>query len=529
MKPSPCLSPIHYRDKITGRYRTVPCGHCDACLVNIGRLRTEVLKTSIGKFNYKFFVTLTYKPEFRPYLTLGDDGFTLYHPNDCDYLGEVPHFDIRFLQDDDVLYLDNCLSEFGGVPVLSHSDLINFKKRFRYHFKKISNEKIFIHSVGEYGPSSFLPHFHLLFGTNENISTALFKLCVDKAWSVCTKVESKFVYTSIGRIDVQRVVGDACSPYVAQYLNCTTNLPAVLRFSKWRPFSSKSNGVDFRLLRIHQDKVREVVSNPTYTITEVQSGKSVVKPVPAAYLSRYFPKCKGFTSFTNYELYRLYELSVKYPEPQRAFADFERDYLKEVDWLNILEYKTPFSGLFEHSVLPLTIQQIAVHQLCYFDIDGNEIFDDDIIKRNFMRLWYMSRRVRENARLCDLSIPKYVDKIIDYYHGLEQDKLKRFYEYQEELVNDTYNPWSIPQLFTLYYNTNSSECDVSYYFNLFNVETTLDIRNSSQQRAYSFLCRQILLDTTKTKKRNDYLTSRGLKRKPYVLHLNHRVNIFLKH
>ena len=65
-----------------------------------------------------------------------------------------------------------------------------------------------------------------------------------------------------------------------------------------------------------------------------------------------------------------------------------------------------------------------------------------------MRLWYVSRRVCLNAKELDISVREYVDKIIDYYKGLELYKLRKFYEYQNELMDDIVHPVSLDAIFT---------------------------------------------------------------------------------
>lgn len=97
---------------------------------------------------------------------------------------------------------------------------------------------------------------------------------------------------------------------------------------------------------------------------------------------------------------------------------------------------------------------------------------------------------------------------------------------QKELLEDPYNPIDLDSLFSLYYNTDDSECDIDYYFHQFNARDG-DVMNISEQRKYAQLSERILLDTTKTKKRNDNFMLRGKKKKIFVPHFSRKVHNFL--
>ena len=88
----------------------------------------------------------------------------------------------------------------------------------------------------------------------------------------------------------------------------------------------------------------------------------------------------------------------------------------------------------------------------------------------------------------------------------------------------------------MYYNTDENECDYDYYLKQFGVFEKTQSRLLSiygcnilsVQRSYNAQCEGILLDTTKTKKRNDTFASRGLKRRPYLPILSKRLSNFYK-
>lgn len=529
MKPSPCLSPLHIRCK-DGIFRAVPCGHCAACLVNKGRKLTERLEEYLKGYTYQFFVTLTYSDENLSLARLDKENNTLYHCNDCDYDGVVYSYDLGNCSDGDIDWLNKQLDRFGGLPVLSHRDLINFKKRFRYYYNKAllenENKDLFIHAVGEYGPTTFRPHYHLIFGCKSPIDTGTFTKCINSAWSYADSDSQGELRRPLGFITCERISARGCESYCAKYINCTTHLPFILKKGKFRPFSSGSTRVNEFFIRYNQEDLSKVYSNPTFEITTSQRGKSVVKPVPSVYADRYFPLIPRFKQFSCYELCVLYRLALQYPNSSTCFSDFENKTREHER--GILEYRTPFIGV-ETFETPPSILEKGVQYACFTDCNGKEIHDSFIRKRNFMRLWYVSRRVCENAKKLDIDVSTYVDKICEYHSKYQLTKLNRFYLYQQQLVDDAVQPLDSSYLFTLYTSTNENDCDVDYYAKQFGADSSIDIMDIPDQSEYSFLMKGILNDTTKTKKRNDYLFSRGKSKKTYVSHLPNKILKFLNH
>ena len=525
MVVSPCLHPRMITDK-NGVKRSVPCGHCAACLVNKGLTRQQRYEDYLSPYPYLFFVTLTFNDDFLPIAKYDNSTCTLYHPCDCDYDGVVYSRDFGDASSQDCEYLFNCLKHYNGLPVLSHRHLINFKKRFRYQFYKLyKNEekpKLFILSCGEYGPDATLchrPHYHLCIATDKPIRTDVFEKCVRQAWSVCAKVGQEYIYTSFGFVNVQRCNNRGCVSYIAKYLNCTTSLPPILANSKWRPFVTSSTDVDGRLRLYAQSDVRKVISNPTYEVVRLFNGKCTNIPVPDSYKSRYFPRIARFSKFSVVSLYRcygLYEFLFGKEEPYEAFKGYQRFTSQSVDGL-------PFNGYDFDSIYQ------DVEQCCFRDSDFKYIEDEFIQKRNFMKLYYISRRVCQYARYLGISHEKYVDQIIDYWNGFELDKLKRFYEYQEELLSDVLHPVSTADLFSLYYDTDENTSDIGYYRRSFGVPdgVQLSVDHLSVHRKYDSLMNGILKDSTKTKKRNDEFSKRGLSRKLFIPRFKHNIINFL--
>lgn len=525
MIPSTCLHPKFLRCR-DGKMRSVPCGKCAACLVNKGLRKSNRIKDYIVGYQYQFFITLTFDDKYLPLARFSFEDYSLYHDLDCDYNGVVYSHNLSECNEEEIQLLQETIDKYGGVPVLSHRVLINFKKRLRYHLEKLNYGKdIFLYGCGEYGPTSYRPHYHLLFGGKSPISTSLFKECVSKAWSFCTKTKSGDFYSSFGFTKVDRSFGKASIDYIAKYINCTTHLPSYLADARWRPFSSGSTRCSQFLYRLSQGSLREVFNKPTYDIDVLRNGKYVNESVPDSYKCRYFPLISKFNYFNDYELYRLYSLYQRYPDGKSAYEQFQNDWFK-CDWNIINTYNMIFDGRQE-VYNPLSVLQMSVHRCCFVNCDNEEIFDEFIRKRNFMRLWYVSRRVCFNAKELDVSVNEFVDKIIEYYKGLELYKLRKFYEYQNELMDDIVHPVSLDAIFTMYYNTDLENIDSDYYIKQFGWSGS-SVNDIPQQQQYAELREGILLDTTKTKKRNDLFFSRGLAPRKFVPRISTNVSKFIK-
>lgn len=137
-------------------------------------------------------------------------------------------------------------------------------------------------------------------------------------------------------------------------------------------------------------------------------------------------------------------------------------------------------------------------------------------KTRLTRLFYLSRRVCLNAKSFGVSVIDYVKQIDLFWSRYELLKLRRFYELQESLLTDKFNPITLSQLFTLYYNTDDNLRNLSHYIDLFALRNFIHINSIPCQSNYASLMRKIVMDTTKTKKRNDYFSKQGWKRPMYL-------------
>lgn len=114
--------------------------------------------------------------------------------------------------------LPDGVSSSDCLPFLNYVDVQNYIKRLRKHlftFLGTYDEKISFYAVGEYGPVSFRPHWHLLLFTNSDKVAEVLRQAHDKSWK-------------LGRSDFQLSRGGSAS-YVASYVNSLASAPSLYR------------------------------------------------------------------------------------------------------------------------------------------------------------------------------------------------------------------------------------------------------------------------------------------------------------
>lgn len=419
------------------------------------------------------------------------------HLTDADYNG-VPHSVNPSLYDDDltVNYLRYCNEHFAGnLPVLSHYDLKCFKNRlrnrFRFYCKKqnIDYEPVFIYSVGEYGPTSFRPHFHILLCSNTKFIADICESCVRACWCRRSRSESRTILTELGFIDFQTVINGSTSAYIAQYLNCDSHLPNILSRSVFRPFFSTSNITDYERSRYDCGTLQSFYKHLPVEVnfSSSKDSKPVVIPTPSHLENRFVPKFVGFNKVPPVYRIELYRVASTLSRQDFVNEWLEFFYLSWCNW-NLTTLSKILYDLYVKDSTPFTTEL------------------------NLNKLWYVSRRVLDNAKSLGVSLDVYISAIDNYYHRKEQYKLKQFYELQEYLIK--YEKVSLSSIHSLYYNTDN------YLSNSYDYEVQFGGNSSfnkiPSQRNYYTLMTKIINDTTKTKKRNDYFTLTSRKRPRYI-------------
>lgn len=193
------------------KYIIIPCGKCIGCRLEYSRQWANRCMLELQYHDSAYFVTLTYD----------------------DY-----HIPISYYPDEET---GEALESF----TLCKRDFQLFMKRLR---KRFSDQQIRFFACGEYGPSTFRPHYHvILFGLKlpDLIPTVMLRgnqyyssASLDSCWSSACEVASLFpgarpVYsgkTKIGLTSITDVTWEACA-YTARYITKKLTGPAAEFYS----------------------------------------------------------------------------------------------------------------------------------------------------------------------------------------------------------------------------------------------------------------------------------------------------------
>lgn len=335
-------------NKYTGKDVRVKCGTCAACLQEKANRNESLIRKTLADGKYSCIIaTLTYSNGFVPFVYRENfSNLPLYYndvshkrvlqvyrlkdykrgklisprwPSPNHFLGRYEDFaavptrlddyrDIKRLKGTPVRY------DYDTIGILWYKDVTDFMKRFRSNLKRYNNyDKPFKYFyVGEYGPTTLRPHFHILFFFDEpkNRLQELYSQWKDtffKSWPYDIRPISLRQKT----FEIAR----NAAKYVSHYVNCTTTLPLPLQGKEWSPRTFHSiylgenhpNLCAYKVLRnFNRGSLRHTIRQvaPDGTTFEVSV------PLPSYILHRYFPKIKGYSRLSNDEVVSIY----RYPE-----------------------------------------------------------------------------------------------------------------------------------------------------------------------------------------------------------------------
>ena len=290
-----CFKPERIYNRHTHSIEYVSCGKCEACINKKGDYQSKMIDAEYKKHRFTLFFTLTYNnasiPCFKRFTD--ENGFSRLIPigriaSDDGYFSSLPWH--PFVTDDGIkrkklsfhrnINATECVEDSVFLPVIQNSnfdkdvfgvlckqDLIRFFKRFR---KRLDEEfkrephRISYYACGEYGPTTYRPHFHvLLFFDNEKIIEKLQTL-IFESWGRFERLSGqgrnrftfrpfqafdRFQYKSAtnknGNLSWVTGSGNAASRYVSSYVTGHSDLPKVLQLKAFRPFTLHSKGDTF--------------------------------------------------------------------------------------------------------------------------------------------------------------------------------------------------------------------------------------------------------------------------------------------
>lgn len=295
-----CLHPQRIYNKYIQDYIIVECGHCYACLTR--KASRNALKCQLESQSHKYtmFVTLTYNQISIPLMRSNCTRFGDYQSDLielCPRLGvgtilgecDLPPFERMNL-------LKKCQT-FNLFPHLSKRDLQLFIKRLRKYISKYSNEKIRYYAVGEYGPVHFRPHYHLELWFSDDKIYKIIQQAIFSCWKY-------------GRVSAEVSRGSSAR-YVAGYINNFVCIPRIFGQGQTKPFNLHSHHLGESVL----EKAKEEVyasSAKDFIERSFNFGTGDFSfNLWRSFKTYYFPKCKGYASCTDEQLYYIYRIALE--------------------------------------------------------------------------------------------------------------------------------------------------------------------------------------------------------------------------
>lgn len=167
-----CTNSRYITNRFTHKRVLVSCGKCEACIQERAARRATRIRNHAKDGYLCLFVTLTYSPDFLPFvykddLKVSDDYINIYRAADIRHYRKkdvksigVRPIDSVFLGDDALLSSYGVKSPVGSpadrVSVIYYKDVQNFFKRLRINLNRDYGitEYISYFSCSEYGPRS---------------------------------------------------------------------------------------------------------------------------------------------------------------------------------------------------------------------------------------------------------------------------------------------------------------------------------------------------------------------------------------
>ena len=289
-----CEHPVRIVNPYTNLVEFVPCGKCACCRNGKSSIWVQRLNQEAACWKYVAFVTLTYSDDFVNQMEYDPKDNTVLDVS-TGYSIQCPVFGAKTRA---------YLRRRRTINVLSVSDCQRFIKRLRYfikqeHEKSQSQEAFTLryYLCGEYGPTTFRPHYHCLFFFNSTLTSSNFNSLLHKSWKD-------------GLIDWSFVRNNASS-YVAQYVNCTTHLPQVYTLKQIKPFAICSKCPPIGTLQIKSEEIQKIFNDGIIERSLYNSKQRKFDNVPLwrSLQDRLFPKVAGFSFLSHNDRVALYGIS----------------------------------------------------------------------------------------------------------------------------------------------------------------------------------------------------------------------------
>ena len=465
----------------------VKCGKCPACLQEKAALRSSRIRYACSPNTITLFVTLTYKPDFVPFIKRSEllsdslsvniyrnssirqvyskfNGYSYKHIKKLVVLDSyVPDTNLRYDSSNSHLK-----SLRGGMPddigVCYYKDVQNFFKRLRQILIRNFNynEKFSYFSCTEYGGVSQRPHIHttIIIPSDDE---ATFRTAIVAAWP----------YADNSRTEKYIEIAKDVSNYVASYVNCGNLLPSALQdpFIKQKHSFTKSLGTSLPVFSLHSI-LNKIESGDLFFYRQQKfDGKScfVPVPIPKYVISRYFPQFKGFHRLATSELFNLLlspEISGNIFRDGLVTFNFSDKYRNSIypivsDFRNIIDYNYFYTS-YESYRIYVALDNAYKR---YYDITGRSRYDYAL---DYIRVWNLFQSTILKYSLENVTsfsdFNSYYLNLVEYEENLLQvaptlENLENF-EFNPNKIRDVVSSTSV--LNSLYFKLNKQKQVTNY-------------------------------------------------------------------
>lgn len=420
-----------------------PCGRCSCCINNKASRNEQLIKDyfNLTQFtHHAYFLTLTYDNDHVPFVTVGrhtseerffikvSDKFN-YNPKRSPHFVMVQKYPCSSGDWSKICQRTNKISSWRRrANVLCRKDLQDFFKQLKNNLKKNNYETEFTYFVcGEYGPKNLRPHYHIILFSKSCIGRYL-QQNLYKIWKN-------------GFVSVKHTTSSTSS-YIAQYLNSTCTLPPHLQVKHYKPFFVHSIGVAFPVssdMEEEKNLLREAYFTNDYSrfIDRIISTGNASYSIPydKSYISKLFPKCRGFSLSDRQKNRRSYLFGLTF------FKQYESECCREVaDIIQLISDDCRGDyGNYQQVINNLYLTKKFIRNAIRF-------FPDPSIYRSFNL---------------------YLDCIMSFYNFVEQKKLKDWYNSTAIFMHPDFK--EVPQDDKAYYLLNTYKNgvpDLRKYFHI---------------------------------------------------------------
>ena len=287
MRVISCLNPQHIINPYNHRSMSVACGKCEACQNRHAFFWVKKLRNEQRSWRFCMFVTLSYDNDHLPTLHFDEVDDVAF---DSRSGLRIPISNLITKDSKSNKYLFSRLRSQLGLPYCDTALIQKFHKRLNKYIhdnytQKYQNFRYFL--ATEIGGTTHRTHHHGLYFFNERQVARDFTKILFACWQNSYNRE-------IG-VKAEQVTGNASS-YVAQYINCFHNLPAVYKNTQLRPrfYFSKSPSIG-SLLPL-DESIQELFSRCSPTRIEYNAKRNIYERVriPFSLENRLYPRIAGF-------------------------------------------------------------------------------------------------------------------------------------------------------------------------------------------------------------------------------------------